>query len=295
MHTLGRLGIAAIALTSLALVAAPLRSWGQTADRVGTVLLVEGVAEVKAQDAAAWKRLDFRDTVFVNDTVRTEARSRLKLLLRDDSVWTLDEQGRMQFTETEHQRCSPRGTTPSTQPRTRLLVQLFLGKLRGITSLLFGGDAVAEVRTPNAVMCMYGTAFLVIFTPPDTSEFIGLDGLITVQNLDQAIPEIEPVPPNFRTEVVQSAAPATAVEVASADVQSLTQSVGVIEQAPEVDAVAVVDTEVALEVGAVAAPEGVTPDTVPVKPPETITPDTSPPAEAVIRNSILDFVIVFPR
>jgi len=287
-----RLSIVAVALTLWGLAAFPARSWGQATDRVGTVLRVEGVAEVKHHNAVAWQALHFRDAVFLNDTVRTEAGSRLKLLLRDDSLWTLDERGQMQFTETEKPRCKPKGTTTPSQPQSRLLVQLLLGKLRGITSLVLGGNGVAEARTPNAVMCMYGTAFIMIFTPPATSEFIGLDGLITVQNLHQTIPEIEPVLPNFRTRVVQRAAPVTAVRVDPAEVESLTQSLGVIEQASEPDAVVVPDTDVP---PVVAVPEELTSNTVTVMPPETMTSDTTPPAVEAIRNSILDVIIVFPR
>lgn len=292
MQTPGRLGIVAVALFLWVLVSSQARSWGQATDRVGTVLLVEGIAEVQPQGAVAWKPLHFRDAVLLHDTVRTEAKSRLKLLLRDDSIWTLDERGQMQFTETEQPRCTPRGITPSAQSRSRLLVRLILGKLRGITSLVFGGDAAAEVHTPNAVMCPYGTAFIVIFTPPDTSEFIGLDGLITVQNLYQAVPEIEPVPPNFRTRVVRREAPVTAVEVDPADVQSLMQSLGVVAQVPEPDAVVVPDTAMP---PAVETPQEPTSDTGTVAPSEIMTPDTTPTAEEVIQNSILEFIIVFPR
>jgi hypothetical protein len=184
------------------------------------------------------------------------------------------------------------GTTAPTQPQPRLLVELLAGKLRGVTSLVVGGDAVAEARTPNAVMCMYGTSFIMIFTPPGTSEFIGLDGLITVQNRYQAIPEIELVRPNFRTLVVQREAPVTAVEVDPAEVQPLMQRLVVIAQAPEQDAVVVPDTEVPPVVTTLEEP---VPNTAPVMPPDMMTPDTTPPSVDAIRNSILDFIIVFPR
>ncbi|ETX08411.1 hypothetical protein [Candidatus Entotheonella palauensis] len=284
MQTPDRIGIVAVALALWILTASAAHSAG--AGRVGTVLLAEGVAEVKSQNAVAWKPLHFRDTVFINDTVRTEARSRLKLLLRDDSIWTLDERGRMAFTEIEKPRCKPRRTTAPPRPGPHLIVQLLLGKLRGVTSLVFGSEAVAETRTPNAVMCMYGTSFIMIFTPPGTSEFIGLDGLITVQNLSQATPEIEPVPPNFRTRVVRRAAPVTAVAATSAEVESLTLGLVVIEQAPEPDVVVVPDTDVP---PVAEPPEDSPPDIDPLPPIVTIPPDM------MIPNSILQFIFEFPR
>lgn len=295
MQTRGRLGIAAITLVLLGLMLSPSRSWGE--DRFGTVLLVDGIAEVRAPNADAWRQLRFRDAIFLNDTVRTEAQSRLKLL-RDESIWTLDERGQMQFTEAAKPWCKPRGPTPQTTPQSRPVAQLLLGKLRGLTSLVFGSDAVAEVRTPNAVMCMYGTEFIVIFTPPDTSEFIGLDGLITVQHINLAIPEIEPVPPNFRTRVERQAPPDTAVEITPEEAEVLTQGLGVIEQAPEQDVIVVPDTDVPPVVETAEETEGTEGTTYGIATgttTETITTDTSPTSQEVIRSSIIEFMFEFPR
>ena len=288
MQTLIRLNIVMVTLAVWILVASTSRIWGQPVDRIGTVLLVEGTAEVKPLDIVAWKPLQFRDTVFWNDTVRTEARSRLKLLLLNDSIWTLDERGKMHFAEVEKSRCQPRGTIAPRPPQPLLKVLLLLGKLRGVISPALGAHGVAETATPNAVMCMYGTSFIMSFTPPDTSEFVSLEGLITVQNLFRPELEIEPVWPNFRTIVVQHAAPISAVKVASAEVQSLNQGLNVIEQVPELDSVRIPDTGVAL---VVEAPVERPPNTAIVMPPETFTPDTSP----MIRNAILNLIVEFSR
>jgi hypothetical protein len=130
----------------LGVLVAPRWSWGQTTDRIGTILAVEGVAEVRAAQATEWERLRFRDGIFLNDTVRTAADAKLKVLLQDDSIMTLAEQSEMQFTDfllTDQQR--------------RSIVNLFVGKIRVLTTRLFGAGSVTEVHTPNAVAGVRGS------------------------------------------------------------------------------------------------------------------------------------------
>jgi hypothetical protein len=132
----------------LGMLAVPSWSWSQTTERIGTVLAVEGVAEVRAAQAQAteWERLRFRDGIFLNDTVRTAADSTMKVLLRDDSIVTLAEQSEMQFTE-----------FLLTQQQRRSIVNLYVGKIRMLTTRLFGTGSVAEVHTPNAVAGVRGS------------------------------------------------------------------------------------------------------------------------------------------
>jgi hypothetical protein len=132
----------------LGVLAIPSWSWGQTTERIGTVLAVEGVAEVRAAQAQTteWERLRFRDGIFLNDTVRTAADSTMKVLLRDDSIVTLAEQSEMQFTD-----------FLLTQQQRRSIVNLYVGKIRMLTTRLFGTGSVAEVHTPNAVAGVRGS------------------------------------------------------------------------------------------------------------------------------------------
>lgn len=127
-------------------VTLPRMGWGQTDERVGTVLVLEGTAEVRAARGGAWEGLRFRDAIFLNDTVRTAAASKVKILLRDDSIFTLAEQSTMQFTE-----------FLVAQQQKRSVVNLLAGKVRVLTSGLFGGRAETEVHTPNAVAGVRGS------------------------------------------------------------------------------------------------------------------------------------------
>jgi len=222
-----RIGLVVIALTLLGLACTPGQSWGQTEGRIGTVLVVDGTAEARAANATAWEPLQFRAALFLNDTVRTAADSKVKVLLRDDTIMTLAERSEMQFTEfllTPQQR--------------RTVVSLALGKLRVVTTRIFGAGSATEVRTANTVAGVRGTTFIVIFVPPDETTVIALDGVVTVRNPN--LPQIEPVPANFRTRVTGNTAPgrATAVppgdrQAAEAGLQATSQVLGEIKTISE--------------------------------------------------------------
>src|SRR5262249_26840316 len=178
-----RIGSVALMLTLLAGACMPGQSWGQDDQRIATVLAVEGTATVRAANATPPEPLQFRAAIFQNDTVRTEVNSKVKILLRDDSIMTLAENSEMQFTEfllTSQQR--------------RAIVSLARGKLRVVTTRIFGAGSATEVRTANTVAGVRGTTFIVVFIPPDATEVDVLDGVVAVRNPN--FPQLEPVPEN---------------------------------------------------------------------------------------------------
>jgi hypothetical protein len=191
-------------LALLGVACMPGLSWGQADERIGTVLAVDGTAEVRAANTTTWEPLQFRAVLFPNDTVRTAANSKVKVLLRDESIMTMAERSEMQFTEfllTPQQR--------------RTIVNLALGSLRVVTTRIFGAGSSTEVRTANTVAGVRGTTFVVIFVPPEETEVAVLDGAVEVQNPN--FPQLEPVPANFRTQVIGNAPPGRAVELPGAD------------------------------------------------------------------------------
>lgn len=196
-------------------------AWGQTAERIGTVLAVDGTAEVRLAKTETWQTLRFRDALFPQDTVRTAANGLVKVLLRDDTILTLAERSEMQFTEfllTPQQR--------------RTIVGLTLGKLRVVTTKIFGAGSATEVRTPNTVAGVRGTTFIIAFVPPDITQVFGLDGVVSVQHLDPAIPQLEPVPPNFQTQVTGRRAPARVSALSAEQRRSLESTLFLKEQVP---------------------------------------------------------------
>src|SRR6266511_2542168 len=214
-----RISMRAIVLTLMGVAWAPGQSWGQTDERIGTVLAVDGTAEVRAANATTWEPLQFRAALFLNDTVRTGADSKVKILLRDDAIMTLAERGEMRFTEfllTPQQR--------------RTVVSLALGKLKMITSTIFGAGSATEVRTANTVAGVRGTTFVVIFIPPEETDVIVLDGVVAVRNPN--LPQLEPVPANFLTQVIGDTAPSRAAELLLSDRQGLELGLQLTEHIP---------------------------------------------------------------
>jgi hypothetical protein len=220
----GRVPIAVVVLMLFGLVAAPRWSWGQATEPIGTVIVVENVAEVRAQDATEWERVRFRDAIFLNDTMRTGADSKVKVLLRDDSIMTLAERSELEFTEFL--------LTPEQQ---RSIMSLLIGTVRIITTRILRAGSATEVHTLNTVAGIRGTDLLVTFTPPDITDVIvsATETAVTVfnQNLPQQAIEVAP---NFRTRVAGNAPPTPPVPVPPTEMQGLLQEVSTIPaQVPE--------------------------------------------------------------
>lgn len=310
--------VVGIVLLLLLLGGARSRSWGQDGERIGTVLAVEGQAEVHAQDKTEWERLRFRDAIFLQDTVRTGAASKLKVLLRNDSILTLSEQSEMAFTEFL--------LTPLQQ---RSIMNLLFGTVKVITMRIFGTGSGMEVRTPNAIAGIRGTTFVVRFIPPDSTDVFVFEGTLTVRNLDPAIPGVVSIPPNTRTSISGKTAPTAPIAITPAESQTIEREVQVIEQVPaevaptqelapleaprgtesapgvegaiEPDSTQVVVSEVspvtAVEstvVEEVEAQSENAVDSLTDRQTESVTPDTSPPAQEVIERSIADVIVNFP-
>ena len=198
-------------------------AWAQDADRIGTILAVEGSAQVQAQGVTTWTQLHFRDAILRGDTVRTAAASKIKVLLRDESIMTLAEQSEMTFTE-----------FLLTEQQQRSVVSLLIGTVKVLTRRILGAGSSVEVRTPNAVAGVRGTLFIVRFSePPPTTEIFVLEGTVTARNLDPAIPEIESVPSNTQTTVIGKGAPSAPATIDPAALEAIEQSVQLTEQVPE--------------------------------------------------------------
>jgi FecR protein len=213
------LGSVAWVLTLLLVACMPGQSWGQEDQRIGTVLAAEGTAEARAAKATTWEPLQFRAAIFPNDTVRTAADSKVKVLLRDDAIMTLAERSEMQFTE-----------SLLTPQQRRTIVSLTLGKLRVVTARIFGAGSVTEVRTANTVAGVRGTTFIVMFIPPAETEVVVLDGVVAVQNPN--FPQLEPVPANFRTQVIDDTPPGRATALPASERQALEPGLRLTEHIP---------------------------------------------------------------
>jgi hypothetical protein len=245
----------------------PRSGWGQAAERIGTVLVAEGTAEIQTQGSTTWEVVRFRDSIFHNDTVRTGAGGKVKVLLRDDSILTLAEHSQLQVTDfllTSQQR--------------RMIVTLAVGTVRVIAERFSGANSVTEVHTPNAVVGAEGTTFMVVFIPPDTTDVISLEGVVTVRNRVLLALEIQPLPANFRTRVVGTAPPTRAAEVSTDTLRQLAQEVRVVEQSPQ----EVLTTEKLQALDTSQSLRAPTVDTRVLESPPMVVPAPVPPAPAAV-------------
>ena len=231
---------AAVVLMLVGLLAVCRQSRGQTAERIGTVLVVENVAEVRAREATAWERLHFRDAVLVNDTVRTAAASKVKILLRDDSIMTLGEHSEMQLT-----------TFLLTREQRRTVVNLVLGTLRVITTRIFGADSATEVHTLNTVAGIRGTDMVVSFSPPDQTDVMvrATETAVTVQNPNFPQQEVA-LQANFQTRVEGNAPPPSPTPIPTDTLQGMMREVST--PPPQIPA----EVQVTQELAPLSTPRG---------------------------------------
>jgi hypothetical protein len=272
----------------LGVLVMPRWSWGQTTERIGTVLAVEGVAEVRAAQATEWERLRFRDGIFLNDTVRTAAEAKLKVLLRDDSIMTLAEQSEMQFTDfllTEQQR--------------RSIVNLFVGKVRLLTTRLLGAGSFTEVHTPNAVAGVRGSAAVTQYVPQNAqTDHFCESGDCYMSNPTRPNEFLTVPPGHVAQQIGPPGLPTETRQASQTEQQTFGEGTQVTEQDPQETQTT---EEQAQQLSQIGPPRGETTSTAPTGPsPSTVVttalptqPTTVPPtperrAEAIVLPTTID-------
>jgi hypothetical protein len=99
-----------------------------------------------------------------------------------------------------------------------------------VTTKIFGAGSTTEVRTANTVAGVRGTTFIVSFVPPDVTEVDVLDGVVAVRNPN--LQPLEPVPANFRTQVIGNAPPGLATALSATERQARELELRLTEQIP---------------------------------------------------------------
>src|SRR3989449_6579452 len=127
------------------------------ATKAGVVTTLEGNVTAARTTAAQPVPLKFKDDVFVNDRVVTGDRSLARLLLGGKAVVTVRERSALTITEVP-------GRSTIDLDSGKVAVAVATDKMRP-------GDQI-EVRTPNAVAAVPGTAFAAeaLRAPPPTTQ-----------------------------------------------------------------------------------------------------------------------------
>lgn len=154
---------------------APSTALAQAA-RAGVVTTLEGTVTVTTASLPPPRPLKFRDDVFVNDRVVTGDRSIARMLLGGKAVVTVRERSSLTITEIP-------GKSTIALDSGKIAIAVAREKVRP-------GEEI-EVRTPNAVAGVRGTAFIAEVSQATasldaaqgavTSSFYGFAGLVTIQ------------------------------------------------------------------------------------------------------------------
>ena len=131
----------------------------QAADRAGEVVSLLESPEVRTSASATWKSLRVGDAIHVGDRIRT-GEGKLKLLLNDDTVLTLDSGTELSIARHMYK--------PKQKTRTSML-DLWSGRVKALVAG-FMGESDITVRSPTAVAGVRGTHFVMEIVPAKTAQ-----------------------------------------------------------------------------------------------------------------------------
>ena len=140
-------------------------------ERVGAVASLEGQAQARHRGAPEDVALAAGADVLLGDRLRTLADSRLKVLLRDESVLTLAADSELTVDEQSV------GAAPTSA------LSLAAGAVRAVVSPGYrASGARFEVETPTAVAGVRGTTFQVTYDATgEVTEVLGVEGIVLVR------------------------------------------------------------------------------------------------------------------
>ncbi len=140
--------------------------------QVGVVSALEGRAEALHRGVSDWATIAGGDPVLMGDRLRTQPASRLKLLLRDDSVLTLGPASELSVDE---QVVADSGGTST--------MSVVSGAVRAVVPPRYGTPgAHFDVNTPTAVAGVRGTSFVVAYDlAAELTRVLGLSGVTWVR------------------------------------------------------------------------------------------------------------------
>src|SRR4030042_4202170 len=201
MKVLTSLGCLTLAV-ALGLASGPARAL----EPAGTVAEIEGSAQATHTDGQS-EALALNATVYVGDRIATGPRSRVSLLLQDDSLLTLAPGTKLEINELVYK---------PQQSLRRSVFSLVQGSMMAVVGGWFSSsveEAQWEVRPPTAVAGVRGSSLVADVQNTggrSTSTVASLGGLIGVQALVDPTGKIVLLQPNYFTVVPQGGLPSDA-------------------------------------------------------------------------------------
>jgi len=180
-------------------------------DYVGWVSALEGTGEV-LHTGGDWTALAPADGLVQGDQVRTLESSRMKILLRDDSVLTLGESSQLRLDE------QVAGSAPQST------FWLLFGTIRAIATERYGAaGARFELKTPTAIAGVRGTEFVAQHDAKDEETLVVgiVDTTVVRAAIDAAGERAVRVGPGQSTRVRRGNYPSPAVAMPSGQIRGL--------------------------------------------------------------------------
>ncbi len=161
-----------VTMLALALTAAVVARAGAQEPQVGVVSALEGRADALHRGQADWAALGGGDAVLLGDRLRTQPASRLKLLLKDESVLTLGPSSELSVDE---QVVADSGGTSA--------LSVVTGAVRAVVPPRYGTPGSRfDVSTPTAVAGVRGTTFVVAYDrAAERTRVLCLSGVVSVR------------------------------------------------------------------------------------------------------------------
>jgi hypothetical protein len=170
-----------------------------TAQEVGTIAAVEGVAEIERGGARA--PAENGAMIALGDQLWTGRPGRLRVVFQDESLLTLDDDSHVSVDEHVFD--------PGATGKTRSLLGLLQGKVAAVVSDYYHQPGTRyEIKTPNAVAGVRGTEFSVRYDAnADVTDVLSINGVVSVHSaVDPSAPGIL-ITANEATSVVAAEPP----------------------------------------------------------------------------------------
>ena len=136
------------------------------------------------------------DAVAVGDRITTDATSRVKVLLADDSVLSIGSGTEVVIDE----------LLLGSERRGRLRV--LAGRFKLAIAAWLSGPSDYQIETPTAVAGVRGTAFFIEYdSGTETTDVVGIDGRIMVRSLSEVLNDTVYVTASEGTSVIRGRAP----------------------------------------------------------------------------------------
>jgi hypothetical protein len=191
----------------------------------GSVASLLGRAEAQAGGQATWRALAAGNDVFVGERLRTGESSRLKLLMRDDSVLTLGPKSELVVDQLEVRDGSSTSRLGAA-----------VGAVRAVVTDRYGTKGSSfEVKTPTAVAGVRGTGFVALIDDDaKRTRVIGLYDVTFVCSVtDPSCRHEVRVGPGQITEVIAGGLPTKPRQLSASQRDALIASTVIMPGVPE--------------------------------------------------------------